>query len=169
MIAWRTTVAIIVGSLLLLTGCGREAKQGDIVTIHFIGSLADGRIFESTRGGEPRQVHIGANLILPAFEQALVGMKAGEKKVLLVKSEKAFGPHQSEPGMIQVLDRTSLPHAIDYHVGQRLNATTTYPDGTVGEGEVTLVAVGEKTVTVDANHPLAGKDLSFEIELIRIR
>lgn len=168
MSAWRVTVLLMLGSLLLLTGCSREAKPGDIVTIHFTGTLADGKVFETTKGGEPRRVHIGANLILPAFEQALVGMKVREKKVLLLQAEQAFGPYKADPSMIQILEKTSLPHAIDYQISQRLKANITYPDGSTGAREVKIIAIDDKTVTVDANHPLAGKDLNFEIELIQI-
>jgi len=168
MINWRTTLTIILTSLLLLTGCGREAKHGDIVTVHFTGKLADGKIFETTQGGEPRKVHIGANLILPAFEQALIGMKEGDKKSLRVKPEQAFGPRNEGQEMIQVIEKASLPHALDYRVGERFSASITYPDGSKGTHAVVVTAVDDKTVTVDANHPLAGKDLNFEIELIAI-
>lgn len=80
-----------------LGGCGqatgRQANSGDIVSVHFTGkTAAEGKVFESTEGGEPRQVHIGANLILPAFEQALIGMREGEKKSFTVKAAQAYGP-----------------------------------------------------------------------------
>lgn len=163
---WRAATPFILTGLLLLTGCAREAHLGDIVTVHFTGKRADATVFEDTRGGAPRQVHIGANLLLPAFEQALVGMKAGQKKNLLVKADHAFGPRQENPGMIQVLDKASLAHSADYEVGQRLNADITYLDGTKGRREVHVVAIDEKSVTVDANHPLAGQDLDFRIELV---
>ena len=86
----------ILALLVLLGACdkadGKMAKVGDIATIHFTGKTADGKVFEATEKDKPRQVHIGANLILPALEQALIGMKTGEKKSITVKAEQAFGP-----------------------------------------------------------------------------
>ncbi|MCP5277840.1 MAG: FKBP-type peptidyl-prolyl cis-trans isomerase [Thiobacillus sp.] len=148
---------------------GRMAKGGDIVTIHFTGKTADGKVFETTEKDKPRQVHIGANLILPALEQALVGMKAGEKKTFTVKAEQAFGPRIEDETMIQVNYKANQPHPMDYSIGQKMEANIEYPDGTKAIREVAIVAVDEHTFTVDANHPLAGKDLAFEVELVKIQ
>lgn len=148
---------------------GRMAKGGDVVTVHFTGRTADGQVFESTEKDQPRQVHIGANLILPAFEQALIGMKAGERKTFTVKAEQAFGPRIEDETMIQVGYKTNQPHAMDYRVGQKLEANIQYPDGRKAKREVTIIAVDDKTFTVDANHPLAGKDLKFDVHLLKIQ
>lgn len=163
----------ILALLALLGACdkpdGRMAKMGDVATIHFTGKTADGKVFEATEKDKPRQVHIGANLILPALEQALIGMKAGEKKTFTVKAEQAFGPRIEDETMIQVNYKANQPHVMDYQVGQKLEANIQYPDGTKAKREVTIIAVDDKTFTVDANHPLAGKDLVFEVELVKIQ
>lgn len=167
------TIVLSLLFLSALTACGdtsgRAAKAGDIVTVHFTGRTPDGRVFETTQGGEPRQVHIGANLILPAFEQALVGMRAGGEKTFAVKAAQAFGPRIEDETMIQVNYKANQPHAMDYQVGQRLTANIEYPDGSKAQREVTIIAVDDKTFTVDANHPLAGQDLQFEVRLLKIQ
>lgn len=143
--------------------------RSDIVTIHFTGKTADGNVFETTEKDKPRQVHIGANLILPALEQALIGMKAGEKKTFTVKAEQAFGPRVEDETMIQVNYKANQPHAMNYEVGQKLTANIEYPDGSKAQREVTIIALDDKTFTVDANHPLAGKDLKFEVHMLKIQ
>lgn len=167
---WLFAPLLMVASMTM--GCGkadgRLAKAGDVVTVHFTGKTAEGRVFETTRGAEARKVHIGANLILPAFEQALVGMKAGDRKTFTVKAEQAFGARVEDESMIQVNYKANQPHAMNYAVGQTLEANIEYPDGTKAKREVAIVAVDEKTFTVDANHPLAGKDLTFDVELLGI-
>jgi peptidylprolyl isomerase len=162
----------IIALLVLLGACdkpdGRVAKVGDIATIHFTGRTADGQVFETTEKDKPRQVHIGANLVLPAFEQGIVGMRVGEKKSFTVKVDQAFGPRIEDETMIQVNYKSNQAHAMDYAVGQTLEANIAYPDGSKAKREVRIIAVDEKTFTVDANHPLAGKDLQFEVELLGI-
>lgn len=169
----RNVLLFALLGMALLAACdkpeGRTAKAGDIATVRFTGRTAEGRVFEATEQDKPRQVHIGANLILPAFEQALIGMRAGEKKSFTVKAEQAFGPRVEDETMIQVNYKSNQPHAMDYAVGQKLEANIQYPDGTKAKREVTIIAVDEKTFTVDANHPLAGKDLSFDVELIDVK
>lgn len=169
----RYLLALLLAVLPVIPACdhadNRSAKGGDIVVVHFTGRTSDGKEFESTAGGEPRKVHIGANLILPVFEQALIGMKAGEKKSFTVKAEQAFGPRIEDETMIQVNYRSNQAHEIDYKVGQTLEANIEYPDGTRAKREVTIIAVDEKTFTVDANHPLAGNDLIFEVEMVEIQ
>lgn len=157
-------------ALLLLTACaqsdGRSANTGDIVEVEFTGKTADGQVFEKT--DKPRPVHIGANLILPAFERALIGMKAGETKTFQVKAGDAFGPRIEDATMIQVNYKSNQPHPMNYAVGQTLEANIEYPDGKKATREVRIIAVDEKTFTVDANHPLAGKDLEFTVKLLKI-
>jgi len=166
------TAALLLVTLPFLGACGkvssRQAQAGDVVTVHFTGKTADGKVFETTQGGKPRQVHIGANFILPAFEKSLIGMREGEKKHFSVKAEHAYGPRIENETMIQVNYKASQPHPLDYKVGQKLEANIQYPDGIKAKREVTIIAVDEKTFTVDANHPLAGKDLAFEIQLVKI-
>lgn len=165
--------AMIAASLTLLPACkaqsDRVAQAGDVVSVHFTGKTADGKVFETTDGSEPRPVHIRANLLLPAFEQALIGMKAGERKTVTVKADEAFGQRIEDETMIQVNYKSSQAHALDYQVGQTLTANIEYPDGSKAAREVTIVAEDEKTFTVDANHPLAGKDLTFEIEVVKFQ
>jgi peptidylprolyl isomerase len=173
----RWILMLVLATLPTLAACektggmtgNRTANSGDIVTVHFTGKTADGKVFETTEGGKPRQVHIGANLILPAFEQALIGMKQGEKKTFSVKSEQAYGPRIEDETMIQVNYKSNQAHALNYRVGQKLEANIEYPDGHKAKREVIVIAVDEKTFTVDANHPLAGKDLSFDAELVKIQ
>ncbi len=164
---------MLAATLVFLPACKgqneRMAQSGDIVSVHFAGKTTDGDVFETTRDGDPRPVHIGAHLLLPAFEQALIGMKAGEKKTFVVKADEAFGPRIEDETMLQVNYKSNQPHAIDYQVGQKLTANIEYPDGSKAAREVTIVAVDDKTFTVDANHPLAGKDLSFDIELVKFQ
>lgn len=168
----RLAAALLTGALTCLVACdktdGTLAKAGDVVTIHFTGKTADGTVFETTQGGKPRQVHIGANFILPAFEQALVGMREGERKIFSVKAGQAYGPRIEDETMIQVNYKANQPHPLGYKVGQKLEANIQYPDGSKIKREVAIVAVDDKTFTVDANHPLAGKDLVFEIQLVKI-
>ncbi len=173
----RWAVALLLVVLPALAACdkaggkmgGRAANSGDIATVHFTGKTADGKVFETTEGGKPRQVHIGANLILPAFERALIGMKQGEKKTFSVKSAQAYGPRFEDETMIQVSYKSNQAHAMDYQVGQVLEANIEYPDGRKAKREVRIIASDEKTFTVDANHPLAGKDLTFEVTLVELR
>lgn len=170
---YRFITIALLAALPLVAACdkskARQAKGGDIVTVHFTGKTADGQVFESTEKDKPRQVHIGANMILPAFEQALIGMKAGEKKTFTVKAAQAFGPRIEDETMIQVNYKSNQPHAMNYEVGQKLEANIEYPDGTKAKREVTIIAVDEKTFTVDANHPLAGKDLTFNVTLVKVQ
>lgn len=169
----RLAAALFLAALVPLSACSgkneRMANTGDVVSVHFTGKTADGKVFETTMDGEPRPLHIGANLLLPAFERALIGMKAGEKKTFSVKAVDAFGPRIEDETMIQVNYRSNQAHALDYQVGQKLVANIEYPDGKKAEREVTIIAADEKTFTVDANHPLAGKDLTFDIQLIKFQ
>lgn len=141
-----------------------KVKTGDTVKVHFTGKLEDGTIFDTTRDRYPKQITIGGNQAIPGFEQAIVGMRSGESRSVRIPMNEAFGPRYDE--LVGTTERDRLPDNMKLEVGQRLQFTVPDSDGEVMPATVT--SISEKTVTLDANHPLAGKDLFFEIELLEI-
>jgi peptidylprolyl isomerase len=139
-----------------------EAKQGDTVKVHYTVRLEDGTILGSTPNHKPLQFAIGGGEILPGFEQAIVGMNPGESKTVQVPADEAFGPHQEE--MIVVVGRNRLPADLKPKAGESL--LFRQEDGKTIT--VMVTDVSESSVTIDANHPLAGKDLTFDIQFIEI-
>ena len=139
-----------------------EAKQGDTVNVHYTGKLPDGTIFDTSRSRHPLRFTIGKGQVIAGFEQAVVGMKTGESKTTTIPLELAYGPRRDD--MIVTMDRSRLPHGLDPKVGQRLELTQE-DDQTI---LVTVAAVTGTSITLDANHPLAGKELTFDIELAAI-
>ena len=139
-----------------------QAKTGDTVKVHYTGKLDDGTVFDTSADREPLEFKIGEGQLIPDFEQAVVGMNAGESKTIQIPSDNAYGPHHEE--MIMVVDRKEFPQDLEPKVDQRLQVRQ--PDGQ--EFVVTVTAVSETNVTLDGNHPLAGKDLTFDIQLAEI-
>tara|TARA_R110002020_G_scaffold364685_1_gene576976 strand:+ start:103 stop:531 length:429 start_codon:yes stop_codon:yes gene_type:complete len=139
-----------------------EVKSGDTVAIHYTGTLQDGTTFDSSEGRDPLEFQVGSGQIIPGLDGALPGMTVGDKKVVKVPSDEAYGP--TNPEMRQSVPREGIPAEIPLEVGTQLQMQT--PDGQAMP--VTVVDVDEATVTLDANHPLAGKDLQFDIELVKI-
>ncbi len=139
-----------------------EVKSGDKVAIHYKGSLEDGSVFDSSEGREPLEFTVGSGQIIPGLDKALVGMKVGDRKTVTIAPEDAYGPHDPQ-GVIEV-PRSELPPEIDLKPGLTLEMRT--PDGQAIP--VNVVAVTDDTVTMDANHFLAGKDLTFDFELVRV-
>jgi peptidylprolyl isomerase len=146
------------------------AQAGDTVMLHYIGRTEDGEIFEQTEQDQPRGIRLGSQQVLPALEQALIGISAGESREVLIDSADAFGPYIDEPGMKTRMMRAALSHRLDPYVGMRLNAAV-FADEKATEPThvpVTVVEVTEEYLVVDANHPLAGKDLVFEVEAVEV-
>ena len=139
-----------------------EVKSGDKVAIHYTGSLTDGSVFDSSEGREPLEFTVGSGQIIPGLDAALPGMKVGDKKKVTIKPADAYGEHNAE-GVIEV-PRSELPDEIPLEVGTRLEMRS--PDGRAIP--VTITKVTDDTVTMDANHMLAGKDLVFDFELVKI-
>jgi peptidylprolyl isomerase len=139
-----------------------EVKAGDTVAIHYTGTLSDGTTFDSSEGRDPLQFVVGSGQIIPGLDVALPGMTVGEKKQVEIPSAQAYGP--LNPEMRQAVPREGIPAEIPLEVGTQLQMQT--PDGQAMP--VMVVEVDEATVTLDANHPLAGKDLTFDIELMSI-
>ena len=139
-----------------------QAKTGDTVHVNYTGKLADGTIFDTSRDRHPVQFTIGKGQLIAGFEQAVIGMNKGESKTIVIPADQAYGPRLDEN--VVAVDRKNLPADLNAEVGQRLEITQT-DDKTV---LVTVVEVSEASMTLDANHPLAGKDLTFDIELVGI-
>ncbi len=139
-----------------------EAKAGDTVKVHYTGKLTDGTEFDSSKNQEPLEFKVGAGEVIPGFEQAVVGMNQGETKTATIPADDAYGQYDDE--LLLEVDRDQFPANITPEVGQRLQLRQS--DGEVFTAIVTEVA--DETVTLDANHPLAGQDLTFEISLVEI-
>ena len=139
-----------------------EAQHGNTVHIHYVGKLTDGTVFDSSEGREPLQFELGAGQVIPGLDKAMRGMAVGENKTVTIPVDEAYGPHHPEG--VHVVQRTQLPPEVDTQVGARLQAQA--ENGNVIN--LTVIAADGDTVTLDANHPLAGKDLVFEVELVAV-
>jgi peptidylprolyl isomerase len=139
-----------------------QAQQDSNVKVHYTGKLADGTVFDDSRGREPLEVQLGQSLVIPGFEAAIVGMSIGESKTVTIPPEAAYGPRHDE--MIQQVPKDKLPEGLELQVGLQLEARS--PEGQ--SIPVLITEVNEADVTLDANHPLAGKELTFEIELMEV-
>ncbi len=139
-----------------------QAKEGDEVQVHYTGKLEDGTVFDTSEDGDPLSFTIGENRVIPGFEDAVTGMEPGDSKTTEVDPEQAYGEHRED--MVMEMEREQIPDEVDPEVGQqlqlRLENGQTVP--------VLITALGEDTVTIDANHPLAGRKLIFDIELIDV-
>jgi FKBP-type peptidyl-prolyl cis-trans isomerase 2 len=139
-----------------------QAKSGDTVTIQYTGRLDDNIVFETSVNRDPIQLTIGQGRTIPALEEAIIGMETGESKTVEISAEQGYGSYQKE--LVHTISRKVLPAEMEPKIGQRLKATRV--DGR--KCSVTVRDISEKTITMDTNHPLAGKDLTFDIELIAI-
>jgi len=139
-----------------------QANSGDTVKIAYTGKLNDGTVFDSSEGRDPLEFVIGENTIIPTLEASVIGMSIGDKATVEVTAENAYGPHQ--PDAIQTVERSMIPAEVELAIGAQLQATA--PDGQVLV--LTVAAIEETTVTLDGNHPLAGQDLTFDIELMEV-
>jgi FKBP-type peptidyl-prolyl cis-trans isomerase 2 len=139
-----------------------EAKRGDTVHVHYEGTLDDGTVFDSSEGGDPISFTIGEGDVIPGFEAAVEGMAAGEKKKEHIVADQAYGERRDE--LIFSVSREQIPPDTELEVGDTLKIG--FPDGSSAIVQVT--ALEGDNVTLDANHPLAGKNLNFDLELVRV-
>ncbi len=139
------------------------AKDGNAVKVHYTGTLEDGTTFDTSVGREPLEFTLGAGQMIPGFEKAVYGLKVGESKTVTIPAEEAYGPHRDD--LVIVVEREQLPAGLEPEIGQQLQMQQTDGRTTV----VIVTDVSETTITVDANHTLAGKALTFEIELVEMK
>lgn len=139
-----------------------QAKTGNHVRVHFTGRLDDGTVFATSAMSEPLEFTLGSSEVLPQIEEAVEGMQIGESKSVYIPSEEAFGPRRED--LVQEIPRESLPDGMEIEVGQQL-----WVDQPNNEPVLVSVAdVSAYSVTLDANHPLAGEDLTFDLELVEL-
>lgn len=140
----------------------RTAVMGDTVKAHYTGAIDDGTVFDSSQGREPLQFILGQGQLIKAFEEAVVGMAQGDSKTVKIPAAEAYGLRQEE--LVLAVPRLEFPPDIEPEVGLCLSAE--HPDG--GSIEVVVTEVTDEAVTVDANHPLSGYDLTFSITIVEI-
>ncbi len=138
------------------------AKKGDTVRVHYTGKLEDGTVFDTSRSRHPLQFTLGNGQVIAGFENAIAGMNIGESKTAVIPAEQAYGARRND--MIVTVKRDQLPPDLDPKVGQRLELTQADDQVVL----VTVSAVTDSSITLDANHPLAGKALIFDLELLQI-
>ncbi|KQN78431.1 peptidylprolyl isomerase [Devosia sp. Leaf64] len=140
-----------------------KAKTGDIVSINYSGRLTDGTPFDSSEGRAPLEFKLGQGQVIKGLEAHVAGMEVGEKSTVTIRCDEAYGQRREEA--VQQLDRSKIPSGMELAVGSQLQARTS--DG--GLLPIVVVGLDEQSVTVDANHPLAGQDLVFDVEVVDVK
>jgi peptidylprolyl isomerase len=141
-----------------------KAKAGDTVLVLYVGTLDDGKVFDSSEmhGNNPLQITLGSGKVLPGFEQAIIDMKPNQTKIIHIPTEQAYGPYRDE--LVDTIKSREYPKGYKPDVGDTFNV----PLKSGGVTRATVVEVYKDGLKIDANHPLAGKDLNFEIKLMEI-
>jgi peptidylprolyl isomerase len=139
-----------------------QARAGDTVRVHYTGKLDDGTVFDSSVGGEPIEFILGAHHVIPGFEDGVAGMEVGDTKTILIPSDQAYGPYVDE--MVLTISREQVPLHITLELGEMLELSQ--PSGE--SVTVRITDLTDATVTLDGNHPLAGEDLTFDLQLAEI-
>lgn len=140
----------------------QAVKNGDTVKVHYQGRLTDGTMFDSSEGRAPLEFKVGAHMVIKGFENGVLDMKPGEKKTIHIPVDQAYGPKNDE--MIMEFPKANIPPDLNPEVGMELQMSN--PEGQVFQ--VRVAAVNTEFITLDANHPLAGQDLVFDLELVEI-
>ncbi len=141
----------------------QQVKKGDTIKVHYHGKLVDGTTFDSSEGREPLEFEVGSGMVIPGFDEGVTGMAVGDKKTVSIPADEAYGPKQED--MIMEFPRERFPAEMVPEVGMQLNMNN-------GQGQsfpVVILEVQESVVILDANHPLAGQELIFDLELVEIK
>ena len=138
-----------------------RASTGDTVRVHYTGTLADGSVFDSSRGREPLEFTLGEGRVISGFDSAITGMSAGEERQVIIPAEEAYGDHR--PELVFTVPRDQFPDGMEPQVGLEVQLTQ---GGQRAIARISEVADG--SVTLDANHPLAGRELTFDLQLVEI-
>jgi len=140
----------------------QQVKKGDTVKVHYHGKLTNGSTFDSSEGREPLEFEVGGGMVIPGFDDGVTGMAIGEKKTATIPADQAYGPKQEE--MVMEFPKDRFPEDMVPEVGMQLNMS----NGSGQNFPVVIVEIRETSVVLDANHPLAGETLIFDLELVAI-
>lgn len=141
----------------------QQVKNGDTVRVHYQGRLTNGNTFDSSEGREPLEFQVGAGMVIKGFDSGVLDMKVGDKKTVQIPVDQAYGPKNEE--LIMDFPKANIPGDLNPEVGMDLQMSN-------AQGQVfpvKVAAVGTEFITLDANHPLAGEELVFDIELVEIK
>lgn len=139
-----------------------QVKSGDKIKVHYHGKLTSGETFDSSADREPLEFEVGSGMVIPGFDNGVTGMAVGEKKIVNIPFDEAYGPRN--PEMVIEMPKDRFPKDMDIEIGMPLGMS----DQQGQQFEVTIVEIKEEVVMLDANHPLAGQDLIFDLELVEI-
>lgn len=140
----------------------QQVKKGDTVKVHYHGKLTDGTTFDSSEGRSPLEFEVGGGMVIPGFDEGVTGMSVGEKKTVTIPADQAYGPRMEE--MIMEFPRNRFPADMEPEEGMQLQMSNSQGQ----QFPVVVVGVKEDVVILDANHPLAGEILIFDLELVEI-
>jgi peptidylprolyl isomerase len=139
-----------------------QAKTGDKVKVHYHGKLTSGETFDSSTGREPLEFEVGSGMVIKGFDEGVTGMEEGEKKTINIPVEQAYGPRRED--MLLDIPKDKFPQDLDLEIGMPLMMS----DGAGHQHQVIVSEIKETSIILDANHPLAGQDLIFDLELVEI-
>jgi peptidylprolyl isomerase len=140
----------------------QQVKKGDKVKVHYHGRLKNGQTFDNSEGREPLEFEVGSGMVIKGFDDGVTGMSVGDKKTVNIPFDQAYGPRN--PDMIIEMPKERFPKDMDLEVGMPLGMS----DGQGQQFEVIIAEIKDDVVMLDANHPLAGHDLIFDLELVEI-
>lgn len=141
----------------------QTAQQGDTVTVHYTGKLDNGEVFDSSRGREPLEFEVGGGQVIAGFDQAVEGLEVGESREVRIEPEDGYG--QPREDLVVDVDRSQFPPDSDPEIGQQVQVQVAPGQNRVA----TIAGIADDSVKLDLNHPLAGKALSFDVELVEIK
>lgn len=140
----------------------QQVKNGDKIKVHYHGRLNDGQTFDTSSGREPLEFEVGSGMVIRGFDEGVKGMSVGEKKTITIPFDQAYGPRN--PDMVIEMPKNRFPKDMELEVGMPLGMS----DGQGQQFEVVVTEIKDESVMLDANHPLAGQDLIFDLELMEI-
>ena len=140
----------------------QQVKSGDKIKVHYHGRLTNGETFDKSEGREPLEFEVGSGMVIKGFDDGVTGMAVGDKKTINIPADEAYGP--KNPDMIIDMPKDRFPKDMEIEVGMPLSMS----DGQGQQFQVVVAEVQEEVIILDANHPLAGEDLIFDLELVEI-
>jgi peptidylprolyl isomerase len=155
-------LVVIVLGFLIIGGNGNMIEKGSKIKLHYKGTLEDGTVFDSSEGKDPLEFEVGAGAVIAGFDEGVIGMKKGEKKTINIPADKAYGQYDEK--RMGEYPKANVPKDMELKVGAKMFLQS--PDG--GVALATIKEIKDDVVVLDLNHPLAGKNLTFEVEIIEV-